>query len=209
MKALLVGLFALVISIFSTTAFAGEKPGNLYFSALGGVSILHDSDIDGSPLTLEYDNGWNAGGAIGYNFGVFRTEFEVSYRHNDLDSLAANGASIDADGSITSTSFLINNALDLHNKTAFTPYLGVGLGVAKLSLNDAAVLGVTLVDDSSVEFAYKLFAGTAIEINPNFDLTIDYSFLGTTDPTFEDVIGADVTTSYNSHNVNGGLRFNF
>ena len=200
-------LLVVVLSFCATAAFAG----NVYFSGSGGFTLVQDAEIkDAVPSqTIEFENGWNAGGAIGYDFGMFRTEFEISYRNNGLDILDVGGVEAPLSGSITATSFLVNGIIDLENKSNLTPFIGVGIGAANLSINDAAVLGVVIVDDSTTVFGYKVMTGIDYAFSPEFSLTADYTFFGTANPTFENVAGADFKSEYHSHNINAGFKYNF
>ncbi len=213
-------LLVVVLSLFAVPAFAG----NVYVSGFGGLTILNDSEILSDDfngvdveLDLKYKTGWNAGGALGYDFGKFRTEIEINHRNNGLDSLDGtaelNNVSISAEfplsGSVSSTSFLINGIIDFENKSSITPYIGAGLGFANLNLDITEISGIEVdAEDSTTEFAYQLIVGAGIAMSKNIDLTLDYRFLGSNDPTFSNTVGT-VDVESHSHNINAGIRLNF
>ncbi len=202
-------LLVFVLLLFSNSAFAG----NVYVSGSGGLTILQDArstDIFNDDI-VDFDNGWNAGGAIGYDFGVFRTEFEVAYRINNLDTVKVENIDLPFSGSFSSTSFLVNGLFDIENKSSFTPYFGVGIGLAKINYNNTKneITNIISVNDSTTEFAYKLTAGSAYKISENIDMTFDYAFLGTTEPGFDTVDGFKFKSEYDSHNINAGIRYTF
>jgi len=208
MKNIFTVLLVAVLSLFATTSFAG----NVYFSGHGGLSILQDADAKSSVIAAktEFKPGFNAGGALGYDFGAFRTEFEIAYREFKIDNGVLASIEFPLSGPVTSTSFLINNYFDFESESSFTPYLGFGLGVARLTVDSTTpVVGLVGVDDSTTEFAYKLMAGSSYKVTSNFDLTFEYAFFGTTDPTFEDRAGADGKTEVHNHNINAGFKYNF
>jgi len=208
MKNMFTVLLVVVLSIFATNSFAG----NVYFSGSGGLTILKNAKIkDGTSnnSSINFDNGWNVGGAIGYDFGKFRTEFEIFHRNNNPESAEILGIELDVSGTVKSTSYLFNAIIDIENKSSFTPFLGAGLGIANLNLNNIELLGVEIVDDSTTVFAYKFITGIDYAISPAFSVTADYSFFGTSDPKFEDVLGVDFKTEYHTHNINAGIKYNF
>lgn len=172
------------------------------------------------------------GAAAGYDFGMWRAEFEIAYRQNDLDKIKAvvsqdigngpiNGepiptqvvpgtsVSINADGDVSALSFMVNGYFDWQNPSPLTPYLGAGIGFARVSMNDLKVEGVRLVDDSDTVFAYQLAAGVGWEFMPNLTLDLGYRYFATADPEFRDVEGDTFESEYKSHNLMLGLRIGF
>ncbi len=209
MKKSFIVLIVFVLFLFTNSSFAG----NVYVSGSAGLTILEDAtstDIFNNDI-VKFDNGWNIGGAIGYDFGVFRTELEVAYRNNNLDSVQVLNIDLPFSGSFSSTSFLVNGLIDIENKSSFTPYFGVGIGFAKLYVNDTKneITNIISVNDSTTVFAYKLTTGSAFKMSENIDITLDYAFLGTTEPGFETVNGFKFKSEYHSHNINAGIRYYF
>ena len=164
----LLGIAAFACSI--SFAQAAEGP---YVSLQGGGSFLSDADNVGGGISIEssFETGYNVSGAAGYSFkNGIRLEGEISYRRNSLDKLtitadggvgvalgvgSLNGISADADGNVSALSFMANAFYDFRLANSVKPYVGGGIGVARLSINDAAVLGITLVDDDDIVFAYQ------------------------------------------------------
>lgn len=225
MKKFINVLFVIGMALLATSSFAG----NVYISGSGGVSFLLDANsknsillendvVLDSPLKTQFKRGFNAGVALGYDFGAFRTELEIAYQkfkinniHIDLPNpFGIESIDVPLSGPVTSISFLFNNYLDFENKSSFTPYMGLGVGVARLTVDSpSTVFGYVGVDDSTTVLAYKIIAGGDLKVSSNVDLTFDYSFFGTKDPTFKDREGSDFKTDVHSHNFNAGIKYNF
>ena len=64
----------LVLFFLASSAHASDR--EMYFSGNLGISLLSDANNDQVGVVLEsgYDPGFNAGGAIGYDFGDFRVD---------------------------------------------------------------------------------------------------------------------------------------
>src|SRR5215469_13196791 len=89
------------------------------------------------------DTGWAANGNLGYA-GLFipniRVEGEVAYRSNHVNGIEITPPSVTfpATGHINSLAFMANGYYDFLNSTPFTPYLGGGVGAARVSLDNLA-----------------------------------------------------------------------
>ena len=72
----------------------------MYVSVNAGGTILNDADITDTAaigsITGEagFDTGFGVSGAVGYAYGAFRFEGEISYRKNDLDDLQVNSLTL-------------------------------------------------------------------------------------------------------------------
>lgn len=225
MKSSVVVSGAAALALVLSSAQAAEGP---YVSLQGGASFLSDADNVGGGVSIEssFETGFGLAGAVGYgirNSGI-RVEGEVSYRRNGLDKLtitndggvgaalgvgSLNGLSLAADGNVSALSGMVNAFYDFRLANRVKPYVGGGVGVARLSINDAAVLGVTVVDDDDIVFAYQVGGGVGFEATPATTIFLDYRYFATADPSFSDVLGGAFESEYASHNVSVGLRYNF
>ena len=136
-------------------------------------------------------------GAVGYHVTPdIRAEVEYSYRRNDVDG----GALISGRNRVQ---LLTANAwYDFKNVTAFTPYLGGGVGVARAkAIGNVPLIGFTTSSQDNA-FAYQLGAGVSYALCKNMDLTADYRYINTN--SFDD-IGDD----YKASEFRGGVRYNF
>jgi opacity protein-like surface antigen len=217
-KALLLCLATVVmVGLSASVSLAAAGP---YLTIQGGATWLEDADLDydflpSSALSVEaeFDTGFNAGVAAGYDFGAARLEAEFAYRQNDFDKFTGQflGESFEdsADGDVSAASLLFNAYWDLPTGGPVTPYIGGGVGFANVSFNEVEDLGVEIIDDDDNVLAYQAAAGIAFDINPDLALDLGYRYFATEDPELEDDFGDEFETEYSSHNVSLGLRFMF
>ncbi|MEO8669014.1 MAG: hypothetical protein ABI399_10890 [Bauldia sp.] len=126
----------------------------LYIEGVLGLSVLESTDgyyqlapdhpipayqNRKMPASTNYGQGWAAALRAGYQWTMFRTDFEVAYTHNLIDStdfLSTNGTSDfwatdpGAHGYAATLALLANGYLNLPTGTALTPYIGAGGGAA-------------------------------------------------------------------------------
>ena len=190
-----------------------ESKSGLYFAVHGGFTTFKVDDDDiggGNDIDDTYIFGYTVGGSLGYKLGFLRVEGEVAYRQYDPDDLKIADVDLDIGGDLTVMSYMGNVYVDFDNATPFTPYIGGGLGVAEISANNLNRPGILNVDDEDTVFAYKVGGGFALTLTSFLDLTLDYHYFGTDDIQFDNsVTSTDFDPGYNSHNVNGGIRFRF
>lgn len=154
-----------------------------YYGGHAGMNLTHDADWgpSGSTLELTFDPGYAVGGFVGYEFGNgWRTEGELTYRVNDVDGFL----NLNADGDVSSIALMANGFYDFDLGSPFVPYVGGGIGVAYLSVNDVGALGNPLADDDDTVFAYQLGVGVGYQISPTVTLTADYRYFATADGDF-------------------------
>jgi opacity protein-like surface antigen len=204
----------MVAAIVAAGVLCGSaRAEGFYVSGQGGLTFLQDADNTAAGGTIEtsFDTGWALGGSVGYAFANgIRAEAELGYRQNDLDQARIGGlGSADMDGDVSALSFMANGWYDIKTGTPFTPYLGGGIGFAQVSVNDAKIAGVALADDDDTVFAYQVGAGVAFAVAPKINLTLDYRFFGTADPSFKAAGGGSFDSEYHSHNIMAGMRFEF
>jgi opacity protein-like surface antigen len=206
--------------------FSPQASAQFYVSGSAGGVFVMDSNVTasapavGGMLDADYsfDPGYGVSGAVGYDFGQFRLEGELSYREADLDSVTVNTVTgpgvtltglgtFPASGSGSIFGFMANGWYDFDTGTPWVPYLGGGIGGAMVGFDVAGL------DETDTVFAYQVGGGIGYEINSNVTVSLGYRLLGTTSPTFEGPVAgfgnveaeADVLT----HNVELGLRVTF
>ena len=216
MKRLLaIAVFALIF--ITTSAQAADK--KWYVSGDLGFSMASDSDlsilgVDFAEVT--FDPGFNIAGALGYDYGSIRAEFELAYHAWGLDEATIPGiiagvpipgcpCSGPIEGDVGIFSYMVNGYYDFQiGDSSIVPYLGGGFGGAyvkgDLGLGDS---------DYDAVFAYQLMAGIGYEINSLTILTLGYRYFATTDPGFDLGIGADLEATVESHDFNLGVRLMF
>ena len=180
--------------------------------------VLFDSELD-------YESGVGIYSALGYAFGNdFRSEFEYSYRNNNVrhlpgDGLGFSGLPSQARGDLTTNQFMLNLIRDFDAGSVVTPFLGLGAGVQLNNLelrgsNPGAVGGpfALTIDDREVSPAAQAIAGLGVALADNLSLDLTYRFIVSRAGNIEgDINGFDSTFGLENitHAAYAGLRWNF
>lgn len=128
------------------------------------------------------------------------------------------GQSFSTRGEVESLAVLINAFYEV-DYGLFRPYFGGGVGFADLNMDRTRLTGVggqglptpvALSDDHTTVLAWQAGAGVAFPLTARWTVSVDYRYFATEDPEFDLAGGAGrFRTAYESHNVVGGLRFEF
>lgn len=187
-----------------------------YVSGQAGASILTSSELDDPTgilaalgTEINFDVGYGLSGALGYHWGLFRVEGEITYAESDIDELEVVGIGFSGSGDVSSLGFMANAFKDFEIGDGWQFNIGGGIGYAIVSINDASVGGVPLADDDDWVFAYQLGTGIGYQMSPTTTLSLDYRYFATVDPEFNDVDGIPFEAEYDSHVIRIGVRFNF
>ena len=199
-------------------------------SLLPGISDTPYTGIDnptpehraGNKTHWDFDLGFGANGALGYDFGSFRADAEFTYLSSnfvfDVDKTDRRENDAKADDTLTVLAATANAWYDLDTGTAWSPYIGLGVGAANLQVKLAT--GENQADEyfngHGWGFAYKAGVGVALEVLTGFSLVGGYQFFGTletkvTDPKDSTGTADDHTVSpaLMAHSVQVGMRFLF
>ncbi len=178
-----------------------------YGGVSGLIGFVSDADLDlpdcpSCADTLGADPGLGLAAVAGYRTGTgLRLEGELAYRRNDLDQISLEGLGTAAvNGDVTALAVMGNLLYDFATGVAVTPYLGLGLGFARIAV-DSTDLGA---DDSDTVIAYQLKAGLSVPVSPTLALVGGYTYFATSDPTIE-----ATTAEYSAHTLDVGLRLGF
>lgn len=226
LKLLLVAIGTVAIGAVTAILTAPPAHAQWYVSGNVGGTALQDADVTdtftGGLITgeVEFDTGYGVSGALGHAWGPFRLEGEISYRKNDLDkvnvaTLSVGGVVFTALGSaslggdISSLGFMANGFYDFDTGGPWVPFVGAGIGGARVNIDITSVAGIaTVYDQSDTILAYQAAAGIGYKFTPKIMGTLSYRYFVTSDPTFND--GADeIETEYISHNLWAGLIIRF
>lgn len=168
-------------------------------------------------------NQFTLGGAlaIGMDFWQqqmfpLRLEVEFALRGNSEKSWSEQGWFVNNVKGTWNNSTLFANAFwDFHNDSAFTPYIGGGLGIAfnytgyDVTMNNGDSYSI---DDRFTNFAWNVGAGFSYELNEALAFDASYRFVGLGYNEVSKTIGG-VTTSIANEPYNNefmvGLRLNF
>jgi OOP family OmpA-OmpF porin len=209
MKKFAIGLLSTAAVIGFASAASAQSSG-WYAGIMGGASWLQDSDVTGSGINtpLEFGTGWAALGAVGYDFGRFnfgglRAEGELSWRAHSVDTAGNNG-------DVSAMAMMVNGLYDLPINFPVRPYLGVGVGAARVNFDDTRLSSTRTLDSSDMAFAYQGIVGLGWDINPSWRLNLDYRYFATLDLNLKTTSVPDsVETEYKSHNAMLGLVYKF
>lgn len=217
-------VFAILTSLSSSADAADLPPpvapvapgavatwNRFYVSLHGGVGWLQDTSLDYvndalPSRSLGFDTGWTVAGAAGFQMTPWwRAEIEVGHRGNGVHSISPGTGS---SGSVSATTLMVNGYLDVPIQGALTPYVGAGFGKAWIS-HDLTVDGVTLTPSSNTTspWAYQLMFGTNVAIAPRWSAGLEYRFLSTQRPLFQDAQGLFYHANYNNHSLLLGLTW--
>lgn len=222
MKHKLIGVASFALLFAPALVMAAENAP--YIGLYGGLNLQDDADISANGVSGEADtdSGYVFGGTLGYAFhpGAMwsvRTELDIGYRENDIESLSGtiaglgSGSISNVDGDISIFSGLVNVWWD-YNAGRFTPYFGGGIGAANVSVNDVSVFGVGVADDSETVLAYQFGAGLAYAISDSMDISFDYRYFATDDAELSASAalgGGEFDIDTGNHSIMLGLRHSF
>jgi opacity protein-like surface antigen len=167
-----------------------EAQANWYVSLHGGWKFNEEWDdhLDashGDPasddfanLSIDTDDGWRVGGALGYSFNNWLAiEGEIGYMKQDFDSVEFDeadgeftglaGETFDLGGDISILTGMVNAIVGFPIGGIFRPYIGGGIGAAHVNA-DASISDLDFsLDDSDTVFAAQAFAGIDVSITDN------------------------------------------
>jgi OmpA-OmpF porin, OOP family len=187
-------------------------PGAWYFGGEGGWTMLDNESgtFGGLGFKQNFNDGFNVGARVGYEWGPLRLEEEFNFRQNGISSVNIGGAFFKTNGNRNTYAFMSNLIYDFTLGWPFSPHIGGGIGAVQL--HDAwGIPGIgTIAGSSQWQFGYQGIAGVRYNINPALAFDVDYRFLGTTSPTFgTKIAGVSYTSGYTSHSVLASLSLRF
>lgn len=212
----------------SAPAAASAQDVHPWYAAIGGgYSGLEDTSgtianapIAGSTVRLENDikSGWGARAAVGRRFGPVRIEGELGYSHNTQDhyvAIAPPTGRIPADVSLNTTRAMVNAYYDF-SRSSPRPFLGVGVGVARVDVRFVAPRAPfptepprTLIDNSDTNAAYQLMAGVAFDLGERTSLVTQYRWFDAGRIEARDARNEVTTRDHAGHNLDIGLNIAF
>ncbi|MDR3358010.1 MAG: outer membrane beta-barrel protein [Desulfovibrio sp.] len=187
-------IFLTVAIVVALAAPAAAEVNGIYGGLKFIDSIFSTGDLSRSGevarLAGNYSQNTIGGGVfVGYDFYPqhqlpVRAEIEYAIRTNAKTSGRANvsgfGVNGELEGQWNLQTLFFNAYFDFHNSTAFTPYIGAGLGMGFIRSRYA--LNVPTIDDSFTNnqtvFAWNAGVGCSYAFNKNVSADLAYRFVG-------------------------------
>ena len=118
-------------------------------------------------------------------------------------------------GDITMLTVWANAFYDFDLQSAWKPYIGGGLGFARVAIDaKSRATGNSLADDDDTVFAYQFGAGLGYALSRSQEraltATLDWRYFGGDDPALKgDVTGTKFHTEIDGHYAGAGIRYSF
>jgi opacity protein-like surface antigen len=199
----------------------------LYVSLDGGANLVGDAskvksnhaELGGSDWSFSF--GFGFAGGVGYDFGDFRVDAEVSYLSSPVIATLS-GTTPNKDdkrGNFTVFGGTANIWLDVDTGTAFTPYIGAGGGGALISYTISEDTPIPVLSKkvlSAWALAFQGGAGVVYQLTDAIGLDLGYRLFGIVNPQLKSttkIVGDEyVTVSPGlmlTHRVNLGIDVAF
>jgi len=189
--------------------------GDIGWSWDGEIDVGDDyANYEFGSSTLEHD--WSEHLGLGYAFqNGFRLEGELGHRFNQIEPTDT----IDAGGDVHAWSAMANLFYDFNRGGAIEPYIGVGVGGARLNynVNDHSTLNYSEGEDTVL--AYQGMVGFAVGLGEQWDLDIGYRYFvadGAEGDATDTFIGSSTVVTpyttdadYEHQALTVGLRYQF
>ncbi|MBI1309192.1 MAG: outer membrane beta-barrel protein [Proteobacteria bacterium] len=179
----------------------------IYVRGEGGWTNLDDNHFNttGGQVNTKYKEGYNVGAAVGTKSGAWRYEVEGIHQEADVKT---NSGLPGSGGTSKMTAAMGNVYYDIGNGR-LKPYVGGGVGMADVKLDNYTGGGATLMDDSDTVLAYQGMAGVSYQLNPCWAINAEYRYVGTNDAELTSASGTTSKVAYDSNNVLLGLTYKF
>jgi opacity protein-like surface antigen len=189
--------------------------GDWYVSVFAGGSSLQevDTNYSGSGYTIDFDTGYVVGATVGRNISQnWRIEGELSHAKHNANAFAfLGGPDAPASEGLDATYLLANVWYDIPTRGKISPYVGGGVGIARIKGDVLFSNGFGFAPSDNTAFTYQLGAGVNIPVGSRFVIDAGYRFKVTSKTHLTDRGGGpDYTNSpIESHSLQLGLRMNF
>ncbi|MBX2836750.1 MAG: outer membrane beta-barrel protein [Gammaproteobacteria bacterium] len=202
-KAVNLNVICLVSLLGSSVSVHAQNSENYITFGLG-ITSTDETSFQVAPGTIdtEFEDDWNYSAAYGWKRLGYRYEVELVLGEDEVSSHSLNGGAPleGAIGGINMAGVLLNGYYDFATASAFTPYVGAGLGVAMIEAEGFGVDAIPdVLDDDDTVIAYQIMAGIGYELSDRTNLFAEYRYLGTE--------SAEVTTSVSTGSVVTDLDF--
>ena len=199
-------LYAITLAALPGAALAN---GDFYVKLFGGLSDLGAGtlSLNGTSSSLDLDSGGIFGGAVGYDYGngPWSAEIEYAYRTADVNSAGMIGTG----GDLASTALMLNGIYTFDTPGAFTPYVGLGIGVlTEVDIDIDAGSAAGEYNDTGT-FAVQAMLGANYAVSERVSLFGELRYLSAGSQTLDGPGGSTVDVDYDSFDALVGLSFRF
>jgi opacity protein-like surface antigen len=200
---LMAAVVMLVPSVASAEMYAAIRVGP-------GFTSDTKQGIAGGEDVHEFKSGFTGGVALGYSFFFgLRAEGEFGV----VRAPVVKDGGVPVEGTFTNYLFMANALFDFKQLTPIKPYVGLGLGLARVNEEHTAFadpLGRFFnVSETRNAFAWQGRAGVAYELNRWIDISLGYRFVHIEGGT-NDVGPVNIRTdALRNHSGEVGLTFKF
>jgi OOP family OmpA-OmpF porin len=208
----------LAVAAFMAAVAGGAQATEGWYGRVDVGSSI-DGSLDGSvsdgiisePFSPDLEEEWMGGVGLGYAMrNGFRLEGELSYRQNDWEPTALPAFGTGASGDATSLALMGNLLYDFNRDGRLQPYLGVGVGAARVNIGiDAAQES----EDTTV--AYQGMAGISYAATERLTFDLGYRYFMAPDVDASEafssigIANADASVDYEHQAVTVGMRWQF
>lgn len=210
------GVLTLAVGLAFATSAAHARDG-IYLDVSAGAAFLDDTTVSqfGALGVGVAEPGYSFSGAVGYALdlpplgGTWRVEVEGIYRDNQMDEIELFGSIFALGGRATVIALMMNSYYDFDLGGGWRPYLGFGVGGARVKFDIESAGGASLVNDRDDVIAFQGAAGMGLEIFDNLTISLGYRYFATENLSLTDSVGLRYETEYLSHTVETRVRFVF
>jgi opacity protein-like surface antigen len=185
---------------------AQARDNSWYFGIEAGALFPRDSAVRENGDTLinvNYKTGVDGDLIMGYDFGMFRAEFEGGYKWSKISDFSVDGVSVDGNGHTSGYTTMANAMLDLGRDDTWNFYAGAGAGFGWM--HEHSVIGNF---DGNVEdngkFVWQGIAGIRYAAFRYFDVGLKYRYFNA-----GHLSDNALNTRFRSHSVLASLIYNF
>ena len=139
---------AMALASTAMAAPAVARDQSWYAGIEGGVMLVEDTEFDfaydydgiageiDNAFSVDHNYGFDVDLVAGYDFGGFRAEAELGWKHAGIDDIQADSLittdDLDGDGSVRVFSAMANALLDFGDDSGWSGYIGGGIGFANV-----------------------------------------------------------------------------
>ena len=155
------------------------------------------------------DNVWMGAYALGLKICAFRAEFEYNHwgkAHGDRE-LRTWGDYTRT--SLRQQSWMLNGYFDIPTKTAVRPYVGAGLGMARIRGKVIWPMDGWTDLRGKTTFAWQVGGGIGFNLTKNLTFDVGYRYVNNGNVAIKDFPGIPDKFHARNHEVLAGLRYTF